>query len=72
MVNYILKNGSEINKPFEFETQQTIGSNGLLNSYNAIGGKKGKLQLLFIFMIKEMGKAGEIIVNFIQNLVSVR
>ena len=43
MINYILKNGSEINKPFEFETQQTIGSNGLLNSYNAIGGKKGKL-----------------------------
>jgi len=40
MVNYILKNGSEINQPFEFETQQTIGSNGLINSYNAIGGKK--------------------------------
>jgi Fe(3+) dicitrate transport protein len=43
MVNYILKNGSEINKPFEFETQQTIGSNGLINSFNAIGGKKGKI-----------------------------
>jgi Fe(3+) dicitrate transport protein len=43
MVNYILKNGSEINKPVEFETQQTIGSNGLLNSFNAIGGKKGKI-----------------------------
>jgi Fe(3+) dicitrate transport protein len=43
MVNYILKNGSEINKPVEFETQQTIGSNGLLNSFNAIGGKKEKL-----------------------------
>jgi Fe(3+) dicitrate transport protein len=43
MVNYILKNGSEINQPIVFETQQTIGSNGLLNSFNAIGGKKGKL-----------------------------
>ncbi len=43
MVNYILKNGSEINKPIEFETQQTMGSNGLLNSFNAIGGKKGKI-----------------------------
>ena len=43
MVNYILKNGTEMNQPFEFETQQTIGSNGLLNSYNAIGGKKGKV-----------------------------
>lgn len=40
MINYILKNGTEINKPFEFETQQTIGSNGLINSFNAIGGKK--------------------------------
>jgi Fe(3+) dicitrate transport protein len=43
MVNYILKNGSEMNKPVEFETQQTIGSNGLLNSFNGVGGKKGKL-----------------------------
>ena len=43
MVNYILKNGNEMNQPVEFETQQTIGSNGLLNSYNAIGGKKGKM-----------------------------
>lgn len=43
LVNYILRNGDEINKPFEFETQQTIGSNSLFNSYNAIGGKKGKV-----------------------------
>jgi Fe(3+) dicitrate transport protein len=43
LVNYILRNGSEINKPFEFETQQTIGSNALFNSYNAIGGKTGKV-----------------------------
>ena len=43
MVNYILRNGSEIKKPFEFETQQTAGSNGLFNSYNAIGGKKNKV-----------------------------
>ena len=43
MVNYILKNGTKINQPFEFETQQTIGSNGLLNSFNAIGGNKGKV-----------------------------
>ena len=43
LVNYILRNGSEINKPIEFETQQTIGSNALFNSYNAIGGKTGKV-----------------------------
>ncbi len=49
MVNYILRNGSEINKPFEFETQQTMGSNGLFNSYNAIGGKKGKIHYYAFF-----------------------
>jgi Fe(3+) dicitrate transport protein len=49
LVNYILKNGSEINKPFEFETQQTIGSNGLLNSFNAIGGKKNKVNYYTFF-----------------------
>ena len=42
LVNYILRNGSEINKKFEFETQQTIGSNGLFNSYNAIGSETEK------------------------------
>jgi Fe(3+) dicitrate transport protein len=42
LVNYILRNGSEINKKIEFESQQTIGSNALYNSYNAIGGKTGK------------------------------
>ncbi len=43
MINYILKNGSEINKPIELEIQQTIGSNGLFNNYTAVGGKKGKI-----------------------------
>ncbi len=42
LVNYILRNGSEINSKFEFETQQTVGSNALFNSYNAIGGKTDK------------------------------
>jgi Fe(3+) dicitrate transport protein len=49
MVNYILRNGSEINKPFEFETQQTIGSNALFNSYNAIGGKTEKFHYYAFF-----------------------
>ncbi len=43
MVNYILKNGSEFTKPFQFETNQTVGSNGLYNSYNAIGGNTKKI-----------------------------
>ena len=49
LVNYILKNGSEINKPFEFETQQAMGSNGLINSFNAIGGKKGNIHYYAFF-----------------------
>ena len=49
LVNYILRNGSEIDKPAEFETQQTVGSNALFNSYNAIGGKKGKVHYYAFF-----------------------
>jgi Fe(3+) dicitrate transport protein len=49
LVNYILRNGSEINKPFEFETQQTIGSNSLFNSYNAIGGNTNKVHYYSFF-----------------------
>jgi Fe(3+) dicitrate transport protein len=49
MINYILRNGSEITKKFEFETQQTFGSNNLFNSYNAIGGNTGKIQYYTFF-----------------------
>jgi len=49
LVNYILRNGSEINKKFEVETQQTIGSNALFNSYNAIGGKIKKVNYYSFF-----------------------
>ena len=49
MVNYILRNGSEITRPVEFETQQTMGSNALFNSYNAIGGNKGKVHYYSFF-----------------------
>jgi Fe(3+) dicitrate transport protein len=49
LVNYILRNGSEINKKFEFETQQTLGSNGLYNSYIAAGGKTKKLHYYAFF-----------------------
>jgi len=49
MVNYILKNGSEFNKPFQVETYQTLGSNGLFNTYNAVGGKSGKLNYYVFF-----------------------
>ncbi|MBX9732757.1 MAG: TonB-dependent receptor [Chitinophagaceae bacterium] len=49
MVNYILRNGSDMSKEIEIESQQTIGSNALFNSYNAIGGKKGKLHYYSFF-----------------------
>jgi Fe(3+) dicitrate transport protein len=49
LVNYILRNGSDIKKPFEIETQQTIGSNAMFNSYNAVGGKKGKVHYYGFF-----------------------
>jgi len=49
LVNYILRNGSEIEKAFQFETQQTIGSNNMLNSYNAIGGNTKKINYYSFF-----------------------
>lgn len=49
LVNYILRNGSEVNKKLEFETQQTAGSNGLFNSYNAVGGKTAKIHYYGFF-----------------------
>ena len=49
LVNYILRNGNEFNKPLVFETQQTIGSYGLFNSYHAIGGKKGNTHYYSFF-----------------------
>lgn len=49
LVNYILRNGSEVKNKFEVETHQTIGSNGLFNSYNAIGGKTGKVHYYSFF-----------------------
>ncbi len=49
LVNYILRNGSGISRKFEVETQQTVGSNALFNSYNAIGGKTEKLHYYSFF-----------------------
>ncbi|MFN9115114.1 MAG: TonB-dependent receptor family protein, partial [Bacteroidota bacterium] len=54
MVNFILKDGSDINKPFQFETQQTAGSFGLFNTYNAIGGETKKTHY-FAFWDKRIG-----------------
>lgn len=41
LLNYQIKKGNP-NKPMSFETQQTVGSYGLFNTYNAIGGTHKK------------------------------
>jgi len=42
LLNYVIKKG-DADKPIVFETQQTTGSYGLYNSYNAIGGTYKKV-----------------------------
>lgn len=42
MMNYVLKQGDST-RPFVLESEQTVGGNNLFNSYNAIGGTKGKI-----------------------------
>lgn len=39
LVNYILKDGSQMRKTFQLQSTQSVGSAGLFNSYNAIGGR---------------------------------
>ncbi len=42
MVNYVLREAPK-NRPFEFITSQTMGSFGLFNSFNSIGGTHKKM-----------------------------
>ncbi|MBI1223932.1 MAG: TonB-dependent receptor plug domain-containing protein [Bacteroidetes bacterium] len=42
MLNYIIKE-PDTTKQLSFETKQTVGTFGLFSSYNALGGKTGKL-----------------------------
>lgn len=42
MINYVTK-GPDTTKAFSFESINSVGSFGLFSSYNAIGGKVGKL-----------------------------
>lgn len=43
MLNFVMRDGSDINKRFQFETQNTVGSYGLVNTYNAVGGETNKV-----------------------------
>ncbi|WP_396153112.1 TonB-dependent receptor family protein [Flavobacterium sp.] len=53
MLNYVLKR--ETKKPFSFESQNTVGSYGLMSSYNAIGGKHNK----FSYYIYNHSRSGD-------------
>ncbi|MEY2629541.1 MAG: ABC-type iron(III) dicitrate-transport system component, TonB-dependent outer rane receptor FecA [Bacteroidota bacterium] len=52
-LNYILKR--ENNKKFSFETQNTVGSYGLMSSYNALGGKYKK----FSYYVYNHSRSGD-------------
>lgn len=48
MMNYVMKRGDST-KPFALESEQTAGSNNFINSFNAVGGTKGKLSYYAYF-----------------------
>lgn len=48
VVNYVMKEG-DTTRRFSFETQQSAGSDFMFSSYNAIGGKVGKLSYYGFF-----------------------
>ncbi|MFM2155797.1 MAG: hypothetical protein RL516_546 [Bacteroidota bacterium] len=52
LLNYKIKEGNK-EKAFTFETQQTVGSYGLFNSYNAIGGTKKKFSYYGFFHFRQ-------------------
>jgi Fe(3+) dicitrate transport protein len=51
MLNFVMKKGPD-NKPFEFISRQTGGSFGLFNSFNSIGGTKGKVNYYGFYQYK--------------------
>ncbi|WP_185966037.1 MULTISPECIES: TonB-dependent receptor domain-containing protein [Flavobacterium] len=53
LVNYVTKDAPK-NKPFEFITSQTIGSYGLFNSFNSVGGNYKKLSYYGFLQYRNM------------------
>ncbi|MEN9313419.1 MAG: hypothetical protein RIT42_1525 [Bacteroidota bacterium] len=51
LINYVMRDGSNLQKPFQAETQQTLGSFGLYNGYVGLGGK-GKAGHYYVFFDK--------------------
>ncbi|WP_367757356.1 TonB-dependent receptor family protein [Flavobacterium sp. WC2430] len=53
LVNYVTKDAPK-DKPFEFITSQTIGSYGLYNSFNSIGGNYNKISYYGFLQYRNM------------------
>lgn len=52
MINFVMKKGPS-NTPLELTSRQTIGSFGLFNSYNSIGGSVGKMDYYTFYQRKQ-------------------
>jgi Fe(3+) dicitrate transport protein len=52
LVNYVIKDAP--NKPFEFTTSQTMGSFGMYNSFNSIGGTYKKISYYGFLQYRNM------------------
>ena len=53
LVNYVTKD-APINKPFEFTTSQTMGSFGMFNTFNSIGGRYKKVSYYGFLQYRNM------------------
>ncbi len=51
MINFVMNEGPE-DKPFELTSRQTVGSWGLFNSFNSVGGSKGKFHYYGYYQYK--------------------
>lgn len=52
LLNFVFKKGPK-NKPFEFISENTVGSFGFINSFNSIGGTKGKINYYGFYQRKQ-------------------
>ena len=52
LINFKLKDGAK-DRPLEVVTRQTLGSYGLFNSFNSLGGTKGKVRYYGFYHLKQ-------------------
>ena len=51
LLNFVFKRGPE-DKPFEFTTENTYGSFGLFNTFNSVGGTRGRVNYYGLYQNK--------------------